>query len=83
MESCKVRAVGTKAIIEKTDPALVAEWREVAKRKVDDHHVQRTAKDRWSLIRLISRISISIKQRNTTDGSWIIDQDAYVVHKIQ
>ena len=79
MESCRVRAIGTKSSIEKSDPKLAAEWREAAKRKVEDHQVQKTAKDRWSLIRLISRISVSIRQKNTTDGSWITDQDAHVV----
>lgn len=79
MDFCQIRAVGTKINIEKTDSALAAEWREAVKRKVNDHQVQKTAKDRWSLIRLISRISISIRQRNSIDGSWIIDQDAHVV----
>ncbi|XP_051156850.1 ATP-binding cassette sub-family C member Sur-like isoform X2 [Leptopilina boulardi] len=78
MDFCQIRAVGTKINIEKTDSALAAEWREAVKRKVNDHQVQKTAKDRWSLIRLISRISISIRQRNSIDGSWIIDQDAHV-----
>lgn len=79
MESCRVRAIGTKSSIEKSFPDLATEWREAAKRKIEDHRVQKTAKDRWSLIRLISRISISIRQKNTTDGSWITDQDAHVV----
>ena len=80
MESCQVRATGSKSSIEKSDPKLASEWREAAKRKVENHKVQKTARDRWSLIRLVSRISISIRQRNTTDGSWITDQEAHVVN---
>ncbi|XP_074096275.1 sulfonylurea receptor [Cotesia typhae] len=83
MENCQVRAMGTMSSIELTDPQLVEEWREAARRRLDisvqDQTVPKTAKDRWSLVRLVSRIAgISVKHRHASDGSWITDQDAYV-----
>ena len=43
--------------------------------------VYRTAKDRWSLIKLVSRIGNSAKNK-LRDKSWITDQDAHVVYTI-
>ncbi|KAK0080738.1 hypothetical protein PV325_013438 [Microctonus aethiopoides] len=79
MENCEIRAVGTMSTIEITDPALTDEWKESARRRMDVQSVPKTAKDRWSLLRLVSRIAgISMKHRHASDGSWIIDQDAHV-----
>ncbi|XP_076544094.1 sulfonylurea receptor [Osmia lignaria lignaria] len=76
MDGGRIRAVGTKSSIEDSDPELANEWRNITTRKNDGHRVYRTAKDRWSLIRLVSRISINVK--NKQSGSWITDQDAHV-----
>lgn len=78
MDAGRVRAVGTKSSIEDSDPELANEWRNSIIRKNDGHRVHRTAKDRWSLIRLVSRIGINVKNRQS--GSWITDQDAHVVN---
>lgn len=79
MENCRIRAVGTLSSIELTDPVLATEWREAARKRVDLQTVAKTAKDRWSLVRLVSRIAgISAKHKHASDGSWITDQDAHV-----
>ncbi|KMQ95020.1 atp-binding cassette transporter sub-family c member 9 [Lasius niger] len=78
MDSCRVRAVGTKSSIEDMDPELAAEWRIADSRRENENRFQKTAKDRWSLIRLVSRIGIGITKRHASDGSWIIDRDAHV-----
>ncbi|XP_076160818.1 sulfonylurea receptor isoform X2 [Ptiloglossa arizonensis] len=78
MDSCRVRAVGTKSFIEDSDPELAIEWRKAATRQPDGRRVRRTAKDRWSLIRLVSRIGINLKNKQASDGSWVTDQEAHV-----
>lgn len=80
MDCCGVHEVGTKTSIENSDPILAEEWRQSSQRRnVVNTEIHKTAKDRWSLVRLISRIGISVKHRNANDGSWSTDQDAYVV----
>lgn len=81
MDSCQVRAVGTKSSIEDMDLELAAEWRIADSRRENENRFQKTAKDRWSLIRLVSRIGIGITKRHASDGSWIIDRDIHVVIK--
>ncbi|XP_067206473.1 ATP-binding cassette sub-family C member Sur isoform X2 [Linepithema humile] len=78
MEDCRVRAVGTKSSIEDMDPELAEEWRIAYSRRENENHSQRTAKDRWSLIRLVSKIGINVKNRHASDGSWIFDRDSHV-----
>ncbi|XP_046482248.1 ATP-binding cassette sub-family C member Sur isoform X1 [Neodiprion pinetum] len=79
MEGCRVRSVGSRAAIEVSDPELAAEWREAARRKDSQSKAQKTAKDRWSLVRLVSRIGINLQRSiNAEDGSWSTDQDANV-----
>ncbi|KZC13248.1 ATP-binding cassette sub-family C member Sur [Dufourea novaeangliae] len=79
MHGCRVRAVGTKSTIEDSDPELAAEWRTAAARGNNlSCRVHRTAKDRWSLIRLVSRIGINLRNKQASDGSWITDQEAHV-----
>ncbi|XP_043281302.1 ATP-binding cassette sub-family C member Sur isoform X2 [Venturia canescens] len=80
MDCCGVREVGTKSTIESSDPILGEEWRQSSQRRgLVNKEIHKTAKDRWSLVRLISRIGISVKHRNANDGSWSTDRDAYVI----
>ncbi|CAK9810065.1 ATP-binding cassette sub-family C member 9 [Anthophora plagiata] len=78
MDGSRVRAVGTKSAIEESDAELALEWKKTETRKDEGARAHRTAKDRWSLIRLISRIGINAKKKQPEDGSWIIDQDAHM-----
>ena len=80
MDGCRVRAVGTKSTIEDADPELAIEWRKTAINQDEGYRAHRTAKDRWTLIKLVSRISVSAKNKQLSDGSWITDQDAHVVN---
>lgn len=79
MDGCKVRAVGSKSAIEFSDRELAAEWREAARRKDSQSKGHKTGRDRWSLIRLVSRIGLSLRHVTVGDGSWATDQDAHVV----
>ncbi|XP_012265786.2 ATP-binding cassette sub-family C member Sur [Athalia rosae] len=79
MEGCKVRAVGTKSSIESSDPKLATEWHEALRRRDSQSKAQKTARDHWSLIRLVSRIGINLRPAGIIgDGSWSTDQDAHV-----
>ncbi|XP_076279079.1 sulfonylurea receptor [Lasioglossum baleicum] len=78
MDDCRVRATGTKSAIEESDPDLATEWRKAATRQQDGQRAHRIAKERWSLLRLVSRIGINVKNKKTSDGSWITEQDAHV-----
>lgn len=78
MDGCRIRAVGTKSAIEDSDPELATEWRKTETRG-NEGRAHRTAKDRWSLIKLVSRIGINAKNKRPSDGSWVTDHDAHVV----
>ncbi|XP_011881729.1 PREDICTED: ATP-binding cassette sub-family C member Sur [Vollenhovia emeryi] len=73
MDGCRVRAVGTKSSIENTDSGLAAEWRIADSRREDENRFHKTAKDRWSLIKLVYRIGMNKTRRHVSDGSWISD----------
>ncbi|XP_012055355.1 PREDICTED: ATP-binding cassette sub-family C member Sur [Atta cephalotes] len=78
MDGCRVRAVGTKSSIEDTDSELAAEWRIVNTKHQDENQFQKTAKDRWSLIKLVYRIGMNKTKKHDDDEWWTIDHDAYV-----
>ncbi|XP_077281722.1 sulfonylurea receptor [Temnothorax americanus] len=78
MDGCRVRAVGTKSSIENVDSRLAAEWRIANSRREDEDHFQKTARDRWSLIKLVYKVGKNKKRRHVSDGSWITDRDAHV-----
>ncbi|XP_016766887.2 ATP-binding cassette sub-family C member Sur isoform X2 [Apis mellifera] len=78
MDGCRIRTIGTKSAIEDFDPELAIEWRKMETKEEDGYRrVYRTAKDRWSLIKLVSRIGNNAKNK-LRDKSWITDQDAHV-----
>lgn len=39
----------------------------------DESHKGRTARERWQLVKLVSRIGLQLKQRNLADGTWRAD----------
>lgn len=80
MDGCRVRAVGTKSSIEDMDSELAAEWRIVDSRCEDENHIQKTAKDQWSLFKLIHNVGMDKTRRHISDGSWITDRDSHVVN---
>lgn len=81
MDGCRIRTIGTKSAIEDFDPELAIEWRKTETKEEDGYRVHRTTKNRWSLIKLISRIGNNAKNKSG-NKSWITDQDAHVVHTI-
>lgn len=82
MDGCRIRTIGTKSAIEDFDPELAIEWRKMETKEEDGYRrVYRTAKDRWSLIKLVSRIGNNAKNK-LRDKSWITDQNAHVVYTI-
>lgn len=79
MDGCRIRVVGTKSAIEDADPELAIEWRKTATNKNEGYRADRTAKDKWALMKLVSRIGVSATNKRLGDGSWTTDQDAHVV----
>jgi hypothetical protein len=41
------------------------------------------ARERWQLLKLVSRIGVQLKQRNVVDGTWQTDEEAHVVRRLQ
>ncbi|XP_043605687.1 ATP-binding cassette sub-family C member Sur isoform X3 [Bombus pyrosoma] len=78
MDGCRIRVVGTKSAIEDADPELAIEWRKTATNKNERYRADRTAKDKWALMKLVSRIGVSATNKRLGDGSWTTDQDAHV-----
>ncbi|XP_060812927.1 ATP-binding cassette sub-family C member Sur isoform X1 [Bombus pascuorum] len=78
MDGCRIRVVGTKSAIEDADPELAIEWRKTATNKDEGYRADRTAKDKWALMKLVSRIGVSATNKRLGDGSWTTDQDAHV-----
>jgi len=39
------------------------------------------ARERWQLLKLVSRIGLQLKHRNIVDGTWQTDEEAHVVRK--
>ncbi|XP_046995474.1 ATP-binding cassette sub-family C member Sur [Schistocerca americana] len=76
LEKGRIRAQGTLKDIESIDKELVKSWRTVMNRealeekKLSKSH---TAKERWQLIRLISRFGMQLKQQRVKDNIWQSD----------
>jgi hypothetical protein len=39
------------------------------------------ARERWQLLKLVSRIGVQLKQHSVVDGTWQTDEEAHVVRK--
>jgi hypothetical protein len=79
-----VRAQGSLAEMEASDPELVHIWRTTMSREaLEEKRNARSeaARERWQLLRLVSRIGLQLKQRNIVDGTWQTDEEAHVVSK--
>lgn len=79
-----MRAQGSLAEIEASDRELVHIWRATMSREtLEEKRNARgeAARERWQLLRLVSRIGMQLKQRNIMDGSWQTDEEAHVVSK--
>ncbi|XP_044013895.1 ATP-binding cassette sub-family C member Sur-like [Aphidius gifuensis] len=86
MDNCKILTTGTMLSLEKNHPALINEWNESLKHQKNKLTIHKTAKERWSLIRLVSRIAgikvkYNIKNKNN-EKSWTTDYDAHVTPPI-
>jgi hypothetical protein len=80
-----VRAQGSLADIEASDGELVKNWRTMMSREaLEEKRGVRSeaARERWQLLRLVSRIGVQLKQRNIADGTWQTDEAAHVVSLI-
>ncbi|XP_059488287.1 ATP-binding cassette sub-family C member Sur [Neocloeon triangulifer] len=68
-----LRIQGSLNEIERMDPELVSEWRTAMSRQ-DEHQKAargRTARERWQLVRLVSRIGSQLRQKvGTPDATW-------------
>lgn len=86
MDNCKILTTGTMLSLEKNHPELINEWNESLKHQNNKLTSHKTAKERWSLIRLVSRIAgIKVKYNNknkNNEKSWTTDYDAHVTPPI-
>jgi hypothetical protein len=79
-----VRAQGSLKEIEANDGELVRNWRTAMSREALEekrHARSESARERWQLLKLVSRIGIQLKHRNIVDGTWQTDEEAHVVRK--
>lgn len=81
-----MRAQGSLTEIETNDRELVHNWRAAMSREaLEEKRNARSeaARERWQLLKLVSRIGVQLKQRNIVDGRWQTDEEAHVVRKQQ
>ncbi|XP_054281763.1 ATP-binding cassette sub-family C member Sur-like [Macrosteles quadrilineatus] len=62
----RVKACGSPAELERAGVTVLG-------RSLGETHKGRTARERWQLIKLVSRIGLQLKQRNLADGTWHAD----------
>lgn len=82
MEKNAIRCQGTLMDIERKDGALMKAWKAIMTREAleDQNTVKgKTARERWQLIKLVSRIGVQLKQKNIEDGTWQTEEEAHVV----
>lgn len=75
MERGSIRIQGTLPEIQSRDPQCYKEWQELISRKEKELHIQRetkTAKERWTLLKLVSRVGLQFKYNRMHDksGGW-------------
>ena len=78
MEKGRIRIQGSLADIKVEDPTLHAEWTEIMTKKeaeIQKQQETKTAKERWSLLKLVSKIGLQFKQRNSDAGLWKVNDD--------
>ncbi|CAG7720775.1 unnamed protein product [Allacma fusca] len=78
MERGRIRIQGTLADIKVQDPTLHAEWTEIMTQKeaeIQKQQETKTAKERWSLLKLVSKIGLQFKHRNSEGGIWKVSDD--------
>lgn len=78
MDKGTIKDQGTVQQIEQTNPTLTKEWH-TGPISMETKHRSKTAKDRWNLFRLVSKIGNQLKHRNTVHGSWFTDQEIELV----
>jgi ABC-type multidrug transport system fused ATPase/permease subunit len=81
LEGGSVRAQGSLTEIEANDRELVRNWRAAMTREaLEEKRNARSeaARERWQLLKLVSRIGIQLKHRNNVDGTWQTDEQAHV-----
>lgn len=71
MDKGNIRIQGTLEDIKAQDPTLYSEWREIMTKKkaeIDKKIQQKTGKERWKLLRLVSKIGL--QKHRTNEGKW-------------
>lgn len=66
MEKGAIKACGTPLELERAGVSVMGH-------SLEEAHKGRTARERWQLVKLVSRIGLQLKQRNLADGSWRAD----------
>ncbi len=71
MDKGSIRIQGTLDDIRSQDPTLYAEWKEIMTKKkaeIDQKTQQKTGKERWKLLKLVSKIGL--QKHRTNEGQW-------------
>lgn len=80
MEKGKIREQGTLRQLEVRDPDLTNEWSKIMNLGTNENECKsKTARDRWNLFRLVSRIGNQLKHRNSVHGTWTTSEETHVV----
>lgn len=69
MENGNIKTSGSFTEVERSGISFMGEWQ-----ANDEAYKGRTARERWQLIRLVSRIGQQLRQRNLNDEVWGADQ---------
>ncbi|ODN02369.1 ATP-binding cassette sub-family C member 8 [Orchesella cincta] len=79
MEKGRIRIQGTLPEIQAKDPECYKEWQEMISRKEQELNIQRearTAKERWTLLKLVSKVGLQFKHNRMADKSgWKTDEE--------
>ncbi|CAL8071482.1 unnamed protein product [Orchesella dallaii] len=79
MERGRIRIQGTLPEIQAKDPQCYKEWQEMISRKEQELNIQRearTAKERWTLLKLVSKVGLQFKHNRMVDkGGWKTDEE--------
>ena len=76
MDKGNIRIQGTLDDIRTLDPMLYSEWKEIMTKKkaeIDQKTAQRTGKERWKLLQLVSKIGL--QKHRTNEGKWKREED--------
>jgi len=83
MDKGNIRIRGTLDDIRTKDPTLYADWKEIMSKKkaeIDKKTQQKTGKERWKLIQIVSKIGLQKHRPNV--GKWKQDDEVSTAYPL-